>query len=199
MIMGKLFCLMGKSGAGKDTILKRLLADRELNLIPVIPYTTRPKRSREADGVEYHFIDEAALQQYERAGAIIEKRAYKTVNGVWYYCTIDDGRIDLHSGNYILIGTLETYQKLKDFFGEDKIVPIYITVDDGVRLERALHREKQQLKPNYEELCRRFLADNIDYHEDRLKVCQIKKRYVNLDLEKCLSEIKHDLLKEIKG
>ena len=54
---------------------------------------------------------------------------------------IDDGRIDLHSGNYILIGTLETYQKLKDFFGEDKIVPIHITVDDGC-IGKALHREK---------------------------------------------------------
>ena len=199
MIMGKLFCLMGKSGVGKDTIFKRLLVDRELNLTPVIPYTTRPKRSSEVDGIEYHFIDETALQQYERAGAIIEKRAYKTVNGVWYYCTIDDGRIDLRSGNYILIGTLETYEKLKDFFGEGNIVPIYITVDDGVRLERALRREKQQLKPNYDELCRRFLADNIDYHEDRLKASQIKKQYINLDLEECLSEIKSDFLKAIKA
>ena len=78
-------------------------------------------------------------------------------------------------------------------------MPLYIAVKDGIRLERALRREKQQLKPNYEELCRRFLADNVDYHVDRLNACQIKKRYNNLDLEKCLSQIKSDLLKEIKS
>lgn len=190
---------MGKSSSGKDTILKRLLEDRELNLIPVIPYTTRPKRSSEVNGIEYYFIDEETLAKYEKAGAVFEKRAYKTVNGVWYYCTLDDGQIDLRAGNYILIGTLEAYLKLKVYFGEDNIVPLYIAVKDGIRLERALRREKQQLKPNYEELCRRFLADNVDYHVDRLNACQIKKRYNNLDLEKCLSQIKSDLLKEIKS
>ena len=81
---------------------------------------------------------------------------------------LDDGQIDLRAGNYILIGTLEAYLKLKVYFGEDNIVPLYIAVKDGIRLERALRREKQQLKPNYEELCRRFLADNVDYHVDRL-------------------------------
>ena len=45
--MGKIICLMGKSCAGKDTIYKRLLADRELRLKKIVPYTTRPIREGE--------------------------------------------------------------------------------------------------------------------------------------------------------
>ena len=56
--MGKIVCLMGKSSTGKDTIYKHLMADQELALRPIVPYTTRPIRAGERDGVEYIFTDE---------------------------------------------------------------------------------------------------------------------------------------------
>ena len=59
--MGKIFCLMGKSSSGKDTVFKLLKEDKELKLKPVIPYTTRPKRNNEINGVEYYFINEEIL------------------------------------------------------------------------------------------------------------------------------------------
>src|SRR5690554_4397368 len=111
--MGKIYCLMGKSSSGKDTILKILKEDNKLNLKPVIPYTTRPKRSNEENGRDYYFIDEETLKKFELAGKIIEKRKYNTARGIWYYCTIDDGQIDLSTGNYLLITTLEAYLNLK--------------------------------------------------------------------------------------
>ena len=60
--MGKIFCLMGKSSTGKDTIYKRLLEDQELGLQRIVPYTTRPIREGEQEGVEYHFVSEETLQ-----------------------------------------------------------------------------------------------------------------------------------------
>lgn len=51
--MGKIICLMGKSSTGKDTIYKHLLSDRRLGLKKIVPYTTRPIRNGERDGVEY--------------------------------------------------------------------------------------------------------------------------------------------------
>ena len=60
--MGKIICLMGKSSTGKDTIYKRLLEDQELHLKKLIPYTTRPIREGEQEGIEYHFVDEKHLQ-----------------------------------------------------------------------------------------------------------------------------------------
>lgn len=195
--MGKIFCVMGKSSSGKDTLFKLLKEDKDLDLIPLVPYTTRPKRENETEGVEYHFIDEAALQQYAQSGKIIEKREYQTVNGIWYYCTIDDGMIDLSHGNYIVIATLEAYQHLKSHFGTESVVPIYIAVDDLLRLERALAREKQQKNPNCDELCRRFLADNADFNPEKLKVNTIRTVYNNDILEDCFNRIKKDIYQSI--
>ena len=40
--MGKIFCVMGKSASGKDTIYNKILQDDSLMLSRIIPYTTRP-------------------------------------------------------------------------------------------------------------------------------------------------------------
>lgn len=193
--MGKIFCLMGKSSSGKDTIFKQLIDDADLKLSPVISYTTRPIRHNENHGVEYYFIDEPMLEKYISAGKLIEKRDYKTINGKWSYCTVDDGQIDFEQPvSYLLIVTLEAYCSLKKYFGADAIVPFYIHVDDGIRLERALRRERKQFKPNYDELCRRFLADNIDFAVEKLEGCGVVKQYANHKLHECMKEIKTDIL-----
>ena len=161
--MGKIFCLMGKSSTGKDTIYKELLGNEELGLKRMVPYTTRPIRVGETEGVEYHFTDEAGYQKLLEDGRIIEARAYDTVHGVWRYFTVQEEALDLTKDNYCLIGTLEVYTKIRDYFGEEHVVPIYIEVEDGERLLRAISREKLQETPKYEEMCRRFLADAKDF------------------------------------
>lgn len=188
---------MGKSNCGKDTIFKILKDDKALKLKPVVTYTTRPRRVNETNGVEYFFINEEKLFNYKKIGKVIEERVYNTVKGKWYYATIDDGQIQFESDNYILITTLEAYKNLKKYFGEESIVPIYIAVDDGTRLERAIKREREQKKPDYNELCRRFLADNIDFSEDKLNECNIFYQYENYDLESCIKKIKDSITKFI--
>lgn len=192
--MGKIFCLMGKSSSGKDTIFKQLQNDDDLKLKPIITYTTRPKRVNETNGVEYYFIDEDILESYKMKDKVIEQRIYNTVNGDWYYATLDDGQINLDMHDYILIVTLEAYKNLKFYFGEESIFPLYVTLDDGIRLERALKREREQNNPNYDELCRRFLADNIDFNIDKLEDCGVNKHYKNDDLKECICKIKYDIL-----
>lgn len=185
--MSKIFYLMGKSASGKDTIYKEL---KELlpELKTIVIYTTRPIREGERDGVEYHFVNEDKLQELQEAGKVIELRAYNTVHGVWKYFTVDDGQFDADD-NYIAIGTLESYKGMRNHLGEDKLVPIYIEVDDGVRLERALIRERQQKEPKYEELCRRFLADAADFSEEKLLEAGIHYKFYNDNMEKCVNEI----------
>ena len=192
--MGKIFCLMGKSSSGKDTIFKKIRDDKELNLKPIVLYTTRPKRTNETNGVEYFFINEKELNKFEIEDKVIEKRVYHTVHGDWYYCTINDEQIDLESNNYLLITTLESYKSLKDYFGEDKVYPLYIHVEDGIRLQRALDREKNQENPNFDELCRRFLADNRDFSKENLSALEINEFYTNKELEECINNIKKDIL-----
>ena len=186
--MGKIFYIMGKSSSGKDTIYKKL-SERMPELQRIVPYTTRPIRDGEQEGVEYHFVGEDRLREMQEAGRVIEVRAYNTKHGVWKYFTADDGQINLEKENYLVIGTLESFQALKKYFGEEKIVPIYIEVDDGVRLSRALEREQREKEPRYEEMCRRFLADSADFSEENLRRAGIWKRFVNMELERCLEEI----------
>lgn len=186
--MGKIYYIMGKSSSGKDTLFKEVRrALPELKTITL--YTTRPAREGEKDGVEYFFVTDAVLDAYERQGKLVEQRIYETVCGPWRYATVDDGQIELDHGDYLVIGTLESYEKMRIFYGEDRLVPLYIEVEDGERLERALKRERSQKKPEYAELCRRFLSDTRDFSEDNLKRLGIQKRFVNENKEKCLEEI----------
>ncbi len=187
--MGKIFCVMGKSATGKDTVYQKLLSENELNLQRIIPYTTRPIREGEIPGREYHFCKEADVQKLESEGRIVELRAYDTVYGIWKYFTVDDGNIQLEKNNYILIGTLEAYVKIRDYFGEENTIPIYIEVEDGDRLIRAISREKQQDVPKYEEMCRRFLADAKDFSEEKLEEAGITKRFININLADTIAEV----------
>ena len=187
--MGKIFCLMGKSSSGKDTIFKEISNKNELSLKPIVLYTTRPKRTNETNGVEYFFINEDKLEQFKNEGKIIECRRYDTVHGPWYYSTIDDGQINLDENDYLMIGTLESYIKTKEYYGNENLIPLYIEVEDKERLMRAIVREQQQDHPGYEEVCRRFLADQKDFSEDNLKKAGITRRYQNDDKVRCKEEI----------
>lgn len=187
--MGNIYCLMGKSASGKDTIYNRLLAMERLHLRRVVPYTTRPMRSGEIDGQTYVFCTEQQVAEFEEAGKIIELRAYHTVYGIWKYFTADDGQICLAESDYLMIGTLEAYEQIRDYFGTDKVCPVYVEVDDGLRLQRALDRERAQDQPKYAEMCRRFLADEEDFSEENLKRAGITKRFQNTDLDQVTQEI----------
>ncbi len=186
--MGKIFYIMGKSASGKDTIFREL-KERCPQLGMVVPYTTRPIRAGEQNGVEYFFTDEAALAKMEAEHKIIEIRSYDTVHGIWKYFTAADGQIDLESSDYLMIGTLESYGKMREYYGEEHLIPLYIEVEDGERLTRALLRERQQAQPKYKEMCRRFLADEEDFSEENLKKLGIRRRFDNSSKEQCLEEI----------
>ncbi len=186
--MGKIFYIMGKSASGKDTIFREL-KERCPQLGMVVPYTTRPIRAGEQNGVEYFFTDEAALAKMEAEHKIIEIRSYDTVHGIWKYFTAADGQIDLESSDYLMIGTLESYGKMREYYGEEHLIPLYIEVEDGERLTRALLREQQQVQPKYKEMCRRFLADEEDFSEENLKKLGIRRRFDNSSKEQCLEEI----------
>lgn len=196
--MGKIFCIMGKSSSGKDTVFKEITKENYLNLKKIIGYTTRPKRAEESNGIEYNFIDEEKLKDFIQSNKVIELRKYDTINGIWYYGTMDDGQIDLEGNSYIVISTLESYNSFKNYFGKENVVPLYINVDDGVRLERALKRERTEKNPNYKELCRRFIADSEDFSPENLNLSEIEKFYFNNELLTCIKEVKDDIVKYIK-
>ena len=191
--MGKIFFILGKSSSGKDTIFQKIKENNELDLKTVVGYTTRPMRENEVDGEEYFFVDRDRLEELKNEDKVIESRDYNTVHGIWSYFTVDDGQINLDQDNYLYIGTLESYEQVRNFYGEDQVVPLFIEVEQGERLRRAVLREIEQSEPKYEELCRRFLADEQDFREEEINRLGIEKKYMNEDLDSCVDEIVKDI------
>ena len=196
--MGNIFYLFGKSSTGKDTIYKSLMENKELGLRPVVPYTTRPMRAKETPGVEYHFTDEEELSRLQAAGKVIELRAYETVHGIWKYFTVDGKHMDLANYNYAMVGVLDSFLAIREYYGADKVIPIYIEVEDGERLQRALDRERSQEEPKYAEMCRRFLTDSADFAEEKLLGAGLVRRFFNKDLKECIQEITACLQEEME-
>ena len=184
-----IFYIMGKSASGKDSLYKRLMKS-DLNLSRFVIYTTRPKRDGEEEGVEYNFVDKKFLD--DNKDKIIEERVYHTVFGDWYYATLEDGKIS-RDKNYIVIGTLESYNHVKKYYGEDIVYPIYLEADDDIRRERAIHRENLQKVPKFDEMERRLKADEIDFSEEKLKEANITKRYNINDFDTCFREVVKDI------
>ena len=191
--MGKIFFILGKSCSGKDTIFNIIKENKDLDLKTVVGYSTRPMRENEEEGREYFFVSRDRLEELQNDGKVIEVRHYNTVHGVWSYFTVDDGQIDLENADYLYIGTLESYEQMRDYYGQDVVVPIFVEVEQGERLKRAVLRELEQTEPKYEELCRRFLADEQDFREEEIKRLGIEKKYQNVNLEECVDEIIEDI------
>ena len=171
--MSNIIYIMGKSASGKDTIYKKI--KEKMKIKTYILYTTRPIREGEQDGVDYYYVSEEQMAKLAEEGRVIESRTYQTIKGPWTYATIQDEQL-AQSGDIITVGTLESYQKIKDYYkdkSETQVLPVYITIYEEERMHRALNREAIQEKPNYEEVKRRMLADNIDFSEENLKQCGI--------------------------
>ena len=137
-------------------------------------------------------VDEDEEERLSKEGKIIERRSYDTVYGKWDYFTVNDGQIEVSEGQdkcYIVIATLESFARLKDFYKNVKVVPIYIYVEDGIRLLRALERERAQKVHRYDEMCRRYLGDMKDFSDEKLKECGIDHYFENEDSQRTADEI----------
>jgi len=68
---GLLIVVSAPSGAGKGTILKRVM-EEDVNLRHTVSATTRPPREGEVDGVHYHFIDHPTFERWIGEGRFVE-------------------------------------------------------------------------------------------------------------------------------
>ena len=156
---------IGPSGSGKDYYYKEAMKQFNLNKITLL--TTRPQREGEVNGREYFFVDDNYIKKLEENNSIVEKRSYNTVHGIWTYAT--SAELIEEDKDYLVINTWEGYEKYIEYFGKDKVIPMYFQVNDEERLRRALEREKKEKEPKLQEVKRRFLADKKDFSVEMLK------------------------------
>ncbi len=192
--MNHIYCIIGKSGTGKDTVLEEILSNQSLSINKLVPYTTRPMREGEIDGKNYHFVSKEKFIEMDNNGFVIEKRSYDTVQGEWIYFTAVSDVNDYE--DYIIITTQEAIPAFFKAFGEDRVHVIYLKIDDKLRLERCIARESQQDAPNYKEVCRRFIADEGDFDEE--KISSYKNRTI-IDTSKPLPEYTQTIINIIQS
>ncbi len=152
-----IMAIMGKAGAGKDTLCQALLKEPEFaDAVPIISCTTRPIRDNETDGINYHFITNEEFTDKILTGDIIEA----TVFNDWCYGTstsnLDNNKLNIGVFNPEAVGILRDNVLIH-------LKLIYIEANNKDRLLRQLNRENE---PNCHEIIRRFTADEHDFSEE---------------------------------
>lgn len=184
--MHKIIILTGRSGAGKDTLLRAL---EKRGFKRAISYTTRPIRPNESNHHDYHFIKRDTFLNLLKNDGFVEHREYNTVNGKWYY-GLGKSEIDLFSNDYVTIKDLEGSKALRDYYGAENCIVFYITASKYERTKRA----KKRGGFNNAEWERRLKADNHDFRDSEVaKYCDIKMENVgniNSVAEKLLNYVK---------
>jgi guanylate kinase len=96
---GCLFVLAAPSGGGKTSLVKALL-EREPGMRLSVSYTTRAPRPGEVDGVDYHFVDEAAFMALRANGEFLE---HAFVHGHWYATSATWLAREVQAGHDVLL------------------------------------------------------------------------------------------------
>ena len=112
--------------------------------------------------------------------------------GIWHYFTAVS-RLD-PSADYILITTPSALPALAEGFGAERVTAVLLEAGDGNRLRRCMDREEVQPRPDYAELCRRYLSDEEDF---AAPLCPAVTRWIRIDADRspedCLEQLRRGL------
>lgn len=191
----KIFALLGYMGVGKDTILKQVLKDMD-DVKPIISTTTRPMRKGETEGVEYYFIDDTEF--FRRGTDFVEQRIYHTKvkeNGIEKDATWRYGieRAELEKDDYLIVIVDSVgYKELKDYVGNGRIVPIFISAPQEELKARALARGDLEA-----EVDRRLKDDYERFMDFRVRTVYHEVKNTNGRLEEAIKEVENIITKHI--
>lgn len=178
MTKGKLIIVTAPSGAGKTTLVSALVKDDD-SLCVSVSHTTRPRRSSETDGVNYHFIDENTFLEMLQDGDFLESAE---VYGHRYGTSQKWVNQQLESGKNVILEI--------DWQGAAQVRNLY---PDACSIFI--------LPPSLETLTRRLrerAQDDEDTIEDRMKearsviehVCEADYVVVNDEFDRALDDLR---------
>lgn len=151
----KVVALYGKAGAGKDTLLQKVMKHQAGLCHEIVSCTTRPPREGEVNGVNYHFLTVEEFTQKVLSGEMLEATEFRD----WFYGT----SLDALEPDVINLGVFNT-AGLQALIEDPRleVLCVQVVAKDKVRLMRQLNRESN---PDCAEICRRYFADEKDFNE----------------------------------
>ena len=156
MMKYKVIALVGKAGAGKDSLLEEVLTGNlgKYDLHEIVSYTTREPRQGEIDGFSYHFVDKYTFADMVHDGRMLE---YTKFNNQMYGTALDSLSTEkTNIGVFNPAGIISLMNR-----PDIDLYVIYITATDKERLIRQLTREEN---PDVREILRRYDADEDDFY-----------------------------------
>lgn len=160
-----IIALLGKAGAGKDTVAK-VLVENNPEWHMMVSCTTRPMREGEKEGVNYYYLTNEEFAKKVLNGEMLEAVCFNN----WYYGT---DKTTLLPGINVGVFNPEGYDCFLESAKIDPeltVIGFYVDVDDKIRMMRQLTRETD---PDVKEICRRYFADLEDF--DDIDYLNLKK------------------------
>ena len=198
---GILFVISAPSGTGKTTLCENLRATPDF--IYSVSCTTRPPRSGEENGVDYHFLSEERFLRLIEDGEMLE---YALVHGSYYGTLKETVKEALEQGTDVLLdidvqGAM-TIRKTDDAMVRDSLVDVFIMPPTIEELEKRLRKRgteteeqvQQRLNTGREEskLCRLYkytiLSGSMEEDLTKFRAIMRAERYLSRRLE--LNDIK---------
>ena len=139
---GKLVIISGPAGAGKSTVVRRLVEQCDLPLALSISATTRQPRPNEQNGVDYHFLPMSEFEQRRQQGDFLEcKEAFGL--GYWYGTLRSEVTTGLNAGKWVILeidveGALAALEHYPD------AITIFLHTGSLRELERRLRGRKTE-------------------------------------------------------
>ena len=133
---GRLVVVSGPSGAGKTSVMRRVYQSCRVPLVRSVSVTTRPPRSDETDGVDYHFVTNDDFQLLRRRGEFLE--CFEVFGQAHWYGTLRSTVTSgLSRGKWVVLeidvqGALEAMRQYAD------AISIFLRPSSREELERRL-------------------------------------------------------------
>jgi guanylate kinase len=184
MSKGRLVVVSGPSGAGKTSVMRRVYRTCGVPLVRSISATTRPPRSDETDGADYHFLSEEEFASRRARGDFLE--CFQVFGrGYWYGTLRSEVATGLAAGKWVVLeidvqGALAVMGQFPD------AITIFVRPGSVAELERRLRGRGTETE---EAIQRRLARAN----EELRLADRYRYQVINDQIDRAVDEICHIL------
>jgi guanylate kinase len=174
----QMFIVSAPSGAGKTSLVRRIISELK-DLTVAVSHTTRPQRSGEQDGVDYHFVSRETFESMVDEDQFLE---YAQVFGNYYGTSMGAVTKSLDKGQDVILeidwqGAAQVRQKLSD------VVSIFILPPSRATLIERLQGRGQDSDEVIAARTSEAVLEMQQYHRADYLI-------INDDFDDALSELK---------